>query len=185
MYRAPPHALVFPDQRDRTPYGVTMQYRPPMTNELTTVFETTLRSDSALPENVLRLAIGAVVLWLGIRRFPERKLSSVFLVLFAVVWLAAHTFFLWTYVATYRHLRSGQCEVTEGVVHVTHEQPYQGHSSGDRITVGGKSFVVDYFFVTPGYHQSIAHGGALKEGTFTRLHHRDGVILKVEVATGK
>jgi hypothetical protein len=35
--------------------------------------------------------------------------------------------------------------------------------------------------VTPGYQQTIAHGGALREGVYARLHHYDGVIIKVEV----
>jgi hypothetical protein len=39
--------------------------------------------------------------------------------------------------------------------------------------------------VTPGYKQTISHGGALREGVFARLHHYDGVILKGEVGKQK
>jgi hypothetical protein len=75
----------------------------------------------------------------------------------------------------------GERRVTEGVIHVTHQQPAHGHSSGDKISVGGRAFEVNYYLATPGYKQTIAHGGALREGVYARLHYEGGVILKVEV----
>ena len=76
---------------------------------------------------------------------------------------------------------SGHSEVTEAAVHVTHMQPRHGHASGDKIIVGDRQFEINYFMVTPGHRQTIAHGGALREGVYARLHHYDGVIIKVEV----
>jgi hypothetical protein len=69
----------------------------------------------------------------------------------------------------------------EGTVQVSHSQPYQGHTSGDKITIDGQSFVIDYFYATPGYKETIAHGGVLRNGVYARIHHCDGVIIKVEV----
>jgi predicted membrane channel-forming protein YqfA (hemolysin III family) len=71
----------------------------------------------------------------------------------------------------------------EGVVHVSGMQAFNGHTPGDRITVGGQPFTVDYFYATPGYKQTIARGGALENGVYARLQHINGVILKVEVRT--
>jgi len=44
---------------------------------------------------------------------------------------------------------------------------------------------VNYFLVTPGYKQTISHGGMLREGVFARLHHYDGIILKLEIGDKK
>jgi hypothetical protein len=76
---------------------------------------------------------------------------------------------------------NGQSQVVEGIVHISHEQPAHGHSSGDKITVGDQTFEVNYFLATPGYKQTISHGGVLREGVYVRLHHYDGIILKLKL----
>jgi hypothetical protein len=76
--------------------------------------------------------------------------------------------------------RNNKCQITEGLVHVRYEQLETGHTPGDKIEIGGHEFDIDYYLVTPGYKQTIAHGGVLREGVYARLHHYDGVILKVE-----
>ena len=80
---------------------------------------------------------------------------------------------------------NGRSQIAEGIVHVSHEQPATGHAAGDKITVEDQTFEVNYFLVTPGYKQTISHGGVLREGVFARLHHYDGVILKVEIGNNK
>jgi hypothetical protein len=47
--------------------------------------------------------------------------------------------------------------------------------------VGDRQFEINYLLATPGYRQTIAHDGALREGVYARLHHYGGVIIKVEV----
>ena len=163
-------------------------------NEFTTVFEITAGSNGIRADALLRFGIGAAaviggIVWLRSQEGFIRKVSPAFMIGSGVFWLAMHmplwkiaTFDIHDLLTVYR---SGQCEITEGVIHVTHQQPAQGHSSGDKITIGEKEFEIDYFLVTPGYSQTIAHGGVLGEGVFARLHHHNGVILKVEVMRNK
>lgn len=77
--------------------------------------------------------------------------------------------------------KANKAQVVEGIVRVAHRQPYQGHTTGDKITVNGQPFEVDYFNADPGYKDTIAHGGVLGEGAYARIHHCDGVIVKVEI----
>lgn len=147
-------------------------------NELHTVFDLTVGSNGVGGDVLFRMAIGigiaiAGMLWLvRVRRTQagwRKTLNSLLLVAFGAIWLAV-TLPVWR-----------KSEVTEGTVHVTHMQPVHGHTSGDRIIVGDRAFEIDYFVLTPGYRQTIAHGGALREGVYARLRHYDGVIIKVEV----
>ena len=111
---------------------------PNMTNGLHTVFEIGLWGMDDFSGLIFRLLIGAVSLFLGIRRFGRDWAGSVFVIVFAVVWVSVHAFLMRTYLTNFHALRSGQSEVVEGIVHVSHEQPYHGHSAGDRITVGSR-----------------------------------------------
>jgi len=74
-----------------------------------------------------------------------------------------------------------QYQVVEGEVRVLRQQPAHGHTSGDVVVVNGVRFEVNYFFATPAYRDTIAHGGALKPGVYARLYHADGAILRVDV----
>jgi len=163
-------------------------------NELHTVFDITVGSNGIGGDAWFRMAIGigvaiAGMVWLARawrRQAGWRKMfNAVSLIGFGAIWLIV-TLPLWN-LATPDSDRlpliqlSGPSEVTEGAVHVTHPQPEHGHAAGDRISVGDRQFEIDYFRVTPGYRQTIAHGGALREGVYARLHHYDGVIIKVEV----
>lgn len=85
----------------------------------------------------------------------------------------------WTYA---RALRTGACNVVEGVVVVHHQQPATGHDAGDLVRVGNVEFRVNYYKASAGYNRTLAHGGVLADGVRVRLHHLDGSILKVEVA---
>lgn len=68
-----------------------------------------------------------------------------------------------------RLYQSGKCKTAEGVVHVSHEQPYHGHSSGDKFEIDGVRFEVSYFTTGAHYKRTISHGGALREGVQARV----------------
>jgi hypothetical protein len=75
-----------------------------------------------------------------------------------------------------------QSKITEGIVHVSHTQPAGGHDKGDILTVGNVKFEVSYYVSTCAYKQSIAHGGALTEGTDARIYYADyRTILRIDV----
>jgi hypothetical protein len=168
-------------------------------NELTTVFEIASGSNGVRADAIFRLGIGVAALIGGVFGFfrasrkEERSLKKLlgpsFVTAWSVVWIIAHIP-LWRIGITQTNrlleiYHNGKSQVVEGVVRVSHEQPANGHSSGDKITIGDQKFEVNYFLVTPGYNKTIAHGGVLREGVFARLHHYEGVILKVEVGSKK
>jgi hypothetical protein len=164
-------------------------------DQLTTVFEIASGSNGVRADALFRMGIGVVGVIAGVlglfratrseERFRTKLVGPVFMMVWSVVWLIAHIPFWKVGVTQTNRLldvyRNGQSQVVEGIVHVSHAQPANGHASGDKIAVGGQTFEVNYFRVTPGYKQTISHGGALREGVFARLHHHDGVILKVEI----
>lgn len=166
-------------------------------NELATVFEITSGSNGIRASALFDFVVGAGVLILGTgflfrlraEKFSKKFLVPLFMIGWALFWLVMGLP-IWRLATVEMHhllqvYGNGQSEVTEGVVHVARRQPAWGHSGGDKITVGDKQFEVNFFLVTPGYRQTIAHGGVLSEGVFARLHHFHGVILKVEVKRAK
>jgi hypothetical protein len=75
-----------------------------------------------------------------------------------------------------------QFRITEGIVQVLHTEAAGGHDKGDIITVGNVEFDVSYYVSTCAYKQSIAHGGALTEGTDARIYYTDyRTILRIDV----
>ena len=158
-------------------------------NEFTTIFEKT--AGGMLATALLHFAIGAGLLIWGIvgfirhRRIQGRRATLLLLLaMLGLGWWADNTP-LFLFIAY--DLR-GEPQITEGVVHVSSMQPYwrplgKGHHPGDKITVGDQPFEVDYFHESLGYKRTIAHGGALGEGIYARLHHYNGRIVKVEVRT--
>jgi hypothetical protein len=109
--------------------------------------------------------------------------GSVFVIAWALLWLYLHNFphvfgHINSLVGAYRH---GQYQVVEGHVQMLHEQPATGHTSGDIITVNGKQFEVNYFYLTPAYRNTLAHGGVLQSGVYARLYYYNGEILRVDI----
>ena len=159
-----------------------------------TVFEIGRWSNGLLADELFRLAVGTVALLGGLGgivrtwRRPGRMawrslLPSLFITAWAVVWLLMHNFPV-MFQRNDRLVsadRGGRCEVSEGFVEVLREQPAHGHSSGDRIVVGSRQLEVDYFYATPAYRDTIAHGGVLRAGAYVRVCHIDGAILRVEL----
>lgn len=80
--------------------------------------------------------------------------------------------------------RTKKYEVTEGIVHVLHVQPVNGHDAGDIIRIAEREFEVESYR-TNAYRDTIAHGGVLTEGMYARLFwHHNGykkVILRVDI----
>ncbi|MGH8601266.1 MAG: hypothetical protein ACREXR_00330 [Gammaproteobacteria bacterium] len=164
-----------------------------MTTDFITVFEISLWSNGVLAGELFDLAIGTVALLGGLtglfyvwrkRGWAWRELVwLVFVTAWAVFWLVMQDFparfqRIDRLVAAYQ---AGHCEESEGIVKVLREQPAHGHSSGDRVLVDGREFEVNYFYATPAYRETIAHGGVLRSGTYVRLCHVDGAIVRVEL----
>lgn len=159
-----------------------------------TVFEITRWSNGLLADELFRLLVGVVALigaitsllfkWRKSGAFPWRHLiPALFTMAWAVVWLVMHDF-----PRMYQRIdglveayQEGRYEVSEGPVTILHQQPAHGHSSGDRIVVGGKTFEVNYFYATPAYKLTIAHGGVLHAGVYARLSHVGGELVRVEI----
>lgn len=155
--------------------------------EFTTVFDLTSKS---LRADAIHHTIVSIVLIIGglsgvifykwvIEKLQIRVTRSIFgiLVLIGLWWWFEHVD-----VFNYAVLNNAKnAQVVEGVVHVSQAQPYQGHTSGDKITINGQPFEVDYFNAAPGYKDTISRGGVLREGTYVRIHHCDGAIIKIEV----
>jgi hypothetical protein len=61
---------------------------------------------------------------------------------------------------------------------------HRGGAAGSDVTgavLNGAQFEGNYFLVTPAYRDTIAHGGVLKNGVYTRIYHHDGQILRVDI----
>ena len=157
-----------------------------------TVFEITRNSNGIFVDEVFRVLIGVAALF-GISAFLARNwrrrigakgyIWAAFVLIWSLSWLYLHLVpnvfdHVNTLVNAYQQK---QYKIVEGPVQVLHQQPYHGHSEGDRIRVDGQEFVISYFYYTPAYRNTIAHSGALKEGTYARIYYFNGEILRVDI----
>ena len=161
-------------------------------SDFVTVFEIARGSNGVLADEIFRLLVGVGALIGGVTALivnwrNKRRLTSwigpVFITSWALFWLYLHSFpfvlgHFNSLVSAYRH---GQYQVVEGQVQVLQEQPATGHTKGDIITVNGKQFEVNYFYLTPAYRNTIAHGGVLNSGVYTRIYYHNGEILRVDI----
>jgi hypothetical protein len=156
-----------------------------------TVFEIARGSNGVFEGEVFRLLIGVVTLIAGLTVLifnwtndgTKRWLGPVFLVVWSVLWLYLHNFpYVFGHInSVVRAYRDGQYQVVEGPVHILHEQPATGHTKGDVIAVNGKQFEVNYFYLTPAYRDTLAHGGVLAAGVYARIYYYNGEILRVDI----
>jgi hypothetical protein len=160
-------------------------------SDFVTVFEIARGSNGVFAGEVFRLLVGLAALIGGMAAlaFKWRNngaktwFGSVFVIAWALLWLYLHNFphvfgHINSLVGAYRH---GQYQVVEGQVQMLHEQPATGHTSGDIITVNGKQFEVNYFYLTPAYRNTLAHGGVLNAGVYARIFYHNGEILRVDI----
>jgi hypothetical protein len=160
-------------------------------SDFVTVFEIARNSNGVFAGEAFRLLVGVAALIGGVAALirnwtnggGKRWLGPIFLTVWAFFWLYLHNFpyafgHINSLVGAYRH---GQYQVVEGPVQVLHEQPATGHTKGDIITVNGKQFEVNYFYLTPAYRNTLAHGGVLNSGVNARLYYYNGEILRVDI----
>jgi hypothetical protein len=160
-------------------------------SDFDTVFEIARGSNGVFADEVFRLLIGVAALIGGVTALVlncENKsvkswVGPVFLTCWALFWLYLHNFpysfgHINSLVRAYRH---GRYQVVEGQVQLLHEQPATGHTKGDIITVNGKQFEVNYFYLTPAYRNTLAHGGVLGGGVYARIYYYNGEILRVDL----
>ena len=160
-------------------------------SDFVTVFEIARNSNGVFTGEVFRLLIGLAALIGGVAAlvFKWRNngakswFGSVFVISWALFWLYLHNFpYVFGHINNLvRAYRDGQYQVVEGQVQVLHEQPATGHTKGDIITVNGKQFEVNYFYLTPAYRNTLAHGGVLQSGVYARLYYYNGEILRVDI----
>lgn len=79
--------------------------------------------------------------------------------------------------ALYRAYTEGRCQVAEGVVHLDHEQPIEGHDIGEFGSVGEESFVIGN---APAYATTVANGGVLREGKWVRVWVHLGSVVRID-----
>ena len=160
-------------------------------SDFVTVFEISRNSNGVLVETASRFFIGIAVLIGGVRvlvqRWRNNGAKSLVGAGFAIVWSL-----LWLYLHNFPHVvghinslvrayRERQYHVVEGLVRVLHQQPATGHSKGDLIAVDGEQFEVNYFYFTPAYRKTLAHGGVLGAGVYARIYHYNGEILRIDI----
>ena len=159
--------------------------------DFVTAFEITRGSNGVFAGEVFRLLVGVAALIGGvaalISRWKNNGLKSwlgpVFITVWALFWFYLHNFpHVFGHINNLvRAYRDRQYQVVEGQVQVLHGQPATGHTKGDIIAVNGKQFEVNYFYLTPAYRNTLAHGGVLQSGVYTRLYYYNGEILRVDI----
>lgn len=90
-----------------------------------------------------------------------------------------------------QQVNSSDVVSVEGVVNVTFEEPWDGHAGGDIIHVADKTFEIQQYSGSYFYHDSISHGGVLKQNNYVRIYYiptteyyrplfGDGQIVRIE-----
>jgi len=79
-----------------------------------------------------------------------------------------------------RALAEGRVSVVEGTVDRFEPMPYEGHRN-ERFSVNGVTFSYSDYSQDPGFHQSMSHGGPIREGLPVRISYVDKTIVKLEV----
>jgi hypothetical protein len=74
-----------------------------------------------------------------------------------------------------------RCIVHEGRVKVLQREPEAGHGPHERIQVGDVVLQFSFFRQGRFYHDTLAHGGVLTNGTVARVCVFRGQMLRVEV----
>jgi hypothetical protein len=160
-------------------------------SDFVTVFEIARGSNGVLAGEVFRLLVGLAALIGGVTtlifKWRNNELKSwvgpVFVTVWGLLWLYLHNFpYVFGHInSLVRAYRDEQYQIVEGPIQILHEQPATGHTKGDIITVNGKQFEVNYFYATPAFRNTLAHGGVLQSGVYARLYYYNGEILRVDI----
>ena len=161
-------------------------------SEFVTVFEITRNSNGIFGDEVFRLLIGVAAFFgslrLLVRNWRRRDgakdyIGPAFVLIWSLFWLYLHLL-----PNVFGHInglldayRDKRYEVVEGPVQVLHRQPSTGHTKGDIVEVNGKQFEVNYFYATPAYRNTLAHGGVLGAGVYARIYYYNGEILRIDI----
>ena len=161
-------------------------------SDFVTVFEITRNSNGVFSGAVFRLLIGVAaligalrVLVRNRRRESSRRdhIGPIFILIWSLWWICLHNF-----PHVFGHInglvnayREKQYQVVEGPIQVLHQQPATGHSKGDIVAVNGQQFEVNYFYATPAYRKTLAHGGVLSAGTEACIYYYNGEILRIDI----
>lgn len=149
--------------------------------DLVEVYIFTQSKNAIFSEDISRLLIGCVAFVVGIFLFRQAKkdeeakgiFKAIFVLFWAVVWSSIHGALLISQLNDYSDIvniyNNGSYSIAEGKVKVIHEEPAGGHDKGDVILVDGTEFEFSYYRHFFYYHQTISHGGVLKEGVYARL----------------
>lgn len=71
-------------------------------------------------------------------------------------------------------------EIVEGIVNVKYIGKKEGHDGGDVVIVDKRTFQLSHFVITPVYQESIVYGGLLTDGSYVRIYHLNGDILRID-----
>jgi hypothetical protein len=160
--------------------------------DFVTVFEITRNSNGIFAGTIFRLLIGVAaligalrVLVRNRRRESSRRdyIGPIFVLVWSLFWIYLHNF-----PHVFGHIdrlmsayQQKQYQIVEGPVQILHQQPATGHTKGDVIALKGEQFEVNYFYATPAYRNTLAHGGVLGAGVYARIYYYNGEILRVDI----
>ena len=107
-----------------------------------------------------------------------------------IAWILCASVLLWSVATGFNlivasgrlkaELKKNHCEVTEGLITDIEPMPYEGHQY-EKIHLAGKLFYYSDYIKSPGFHQSISHGGPLRVGQYVRIHHVGNDIARIEI----
>lgn len=95
----------------------------------------------------------------------------------SIAWRDTHN----AYVTLRKDLVSGRCQVIEGIVEDFHPVT-PGGVYHEYFYVNGVKFDYSDYIETPGFHQTQKQGGPIRPGLRVRIHYKDGVIARLEIA---
>lgn len=100
---------------------------------------------------------------------------------FAVVWTLSVGVGIGTQQASLRSdYEEGNFQVVEGVVENFHPMPEAGHEM-ESFSVNGVRFEYSDYVVTPGFNNTVSHGGPISAGLPVRVTYIGETIVKLEV----
>jgi hypothetical protein len=158
------------------------------------------QSNQNIATGILGIGIGIVILgwfWFTNRAKTPKSYAIILVVIWIIGWISYSigsiqngiedkSMFNKEYQELLSIYNNHQYRIAEGVVHVLHQQPASGHDEGDIIVIGETELEINFFVVTFGYKDTIAHNGVLREGVYARIYYTDRgmydtTILRIDI----